>query len=218
MDSFPDFSRIHSMRSMLAFMRQYRRNYFAGGELYRAFALEKSNKVHDLANEIMKDKSLRAFYDEARSARSQAAANFRQLDPAGYGKMKLEHLRKVANRKNAQEQAKAFTAPWPGTYTLNESIDSLRANSLAKSESSLASKIDSVLELVRNTLLEKNKAYGDSASSPMRIFSKSDADEGIRVRIDDKLSRIAKGDGSGDEDAVLDLIGYLVLLRTRSIE
>lgn len=192
MDSFPDFSRIHSMRSMLAFMRQYRRNYFAGGELYRAFALEKSNKVHDLANEIMKDKSLRAFYDEARSARSQAAANFRQLDPAGYSKMKLEHLRKVADRKNAQEQAKA--------------------------ESSLASKIDSVLELVRNTLLEKNKAYGDSASSPMRIFSKSDADEGIRVRIDDKLSRIAKGDGSGDEDAVLDLIGYLVLLRTRSIE
>ena len=39
-----------------------------------------------------------------------------------------------------------------------------------------------------------------------------DAAAGIRVRIDDKLSRLARGDGSGDEDAVKDLVGYLALL------
>jgi hypothetical protein len=62
-------------------------------------------------------------------------------------------------------------------------------------------------------LCEKNAAYGNSATEPARVFSKMSAEETLLVKIDDKLSRIAKGDGSGDEDAVLDLIGYLVLLR-----
>lgn len=68
------------------------------------------------------------------------------------------------------------------------------------------------LDDVKKTLQEKNKAYGDSAANPLRIFSKSDKDEAIKVRIDDKLSRIAKGDGSGNEDAIKDLVGYLALL------
>jgi len=45
------------------------------------------------------------------------------------------------------------------------------------------------------------------------VFSRLDNAAGIRVRLDDKLSRIARGDGSGDEDAVLDLMGYVILLR-----
>ena len=60
-------------------------------------------------------------------------------------------------------------------------------------------------------LIEKNKAYGDSALKPMRIFSKADAVEQIRVRIDDKLSRLGRGQLAG-EDAELDMLGYLVLL------
>ena len=39
-------------------------------------------------------------------------------------------------------------------------------------------------------LLEKNKAYGDTANQPPKIFSKLSAKEGILARIDDKLSRI----------------------------
>lgn len=35
----------------------------------------------------------------------------------------------------------------------------------------------------------------------------------INIRMDDKLSRIARGDGSGNEDAELDLLGYLILKR-----
>jgi len=65
---------------------------------------------------------------------------------------------------------------------------------------------------IERILLAKNAAYGNSALRPVRIFSKADAVEQIRVRIDDKLSRIARGQAAG-EDVTLDLIGYLVLLR-----
>jgi len=65
---------------------------------------------------------------------------------------------------------------------------------------------------VERILLAKNQAYGNSALRPVRIFSKADAIEQIRVRIDDKLSRLARGQAAG-EDVTLDLIGYLILLR-----
>jgi hypothetical protein len=62
-------------------------------------------------------------------------------------------------------------------------------------------------------LLEKNRKYGNSALDPIRIFSKSDAKEQIRVRIDDKLSRLRNVQGDETEDVISDLIGYLVLLK-----
>jgi len=65
---------------------------------------------------------------------------------------------------------------------------------------------------VQRILLEKNAAYGNSALEPIRIFSRADATEQIRVRLDDKLSRLARGHAAG-EDVILDLIGYLILLR-----
>lgn len=68
------------------------------------------------------------------------------------------------------------------------------------------------LQSVAETLCAKNAAYGDSAGSPRRVFSSVDAATGIRVRIDDKLSRIASGNESGDEDTRRDLVGYLALL------
>ena len=61
-------------------------------------------------------------------------------------------------------------------------------------------------------LLQKNKAYGDSALNPRRTFAKSDTVEQIRVRLDDKLNRLEKGQAAG-EDPEWDLLGYLVLLR-----
>lgn len=62
-------------------------------------------------------------------------------------------------------------------------------------------------------LIEKNRKYGDSALNPARIFSKADATEQIKVRIDDKLSRIKNAQDDEDEDVIADLIGYLVLLK-----
>jgi hypothetical protein len=66
---------------------------------------------------------------------------------------------------------------------------------------------------VADFLIEKNKAYGNSAAEPVRIFSKADPLEQINVRIDDKLSRMMKGSDYADEDTEKDLLGYLVLKR-----
>lgn len=75
--------------------------------------------------------------------------------------------------------------------------------------------IEEACDNIKDLLLAKNRKYGDSALSPIRVFSKSDSTEQILVRIDDKLSRIAKGIGfmAEDEDTIEDLIGYLILLR-----
>ena len=62
-------------------------------------------------------------------------------------------------------------------------------------------------------LIEKNRKYGNSALDPLRLFSRADAVEQLRVRIDDKLSRIKSAQADDTEDAELDLLGYLVLLR-----
>ncbi len=66
---------------------------------------------------------------------------------------------------------------------------------------------------IADMLIKKNKSYGNSALDPIRIFSKSDSVEQLKVRIDDKLSRFYHGkDYPGDND-IDDLIGYLVLLK-----
>jgi len=67
---------------------------------------------------------------------------------------------------------------------------------------------------IRDLLISKNKAYGDSALEPDNIFSKLDNAQAICARIDDKLSRI-KNVGLDDktEDTLDDLIGYLILLK-----
>ena len=62
-------------------------------------------------------------------------------------------------------------------------------------------------------LLDKNRKYGNSAIEPVRIFSKADAVEQIKVRVDDKLSRLMSKQGDEDEDVLKDLIGYLFLLK-----
>ena len=74
----------------------------------------------------------------------------------------------------------------------------------------IAEKCDQLKDL----LLSKNLKYGDSALSPNRIFSKSSTVEQLKVRIDDKINRIQNsGVLSNDEDTVMDLAGYLILLR-----
>ena len=73
--------------------------------------------------------------------------------------------------------------------------------------------IAQVCDDVKQTLLEKNRAYGNSALEPLRIFSHADSVEQLNVRIDDKLSRVARGSEYAGDDTELDLIGYLVLRR-----
>jgi hypothetical protein len=75
--------------------------------------------------------------------------------------------------------------------------------------------ISTLCDEVKELLLSKNQKYGDSALEPSRIFSKSSTVEQLLVRIDDKLSRVARGVGlvAEDEDVLVDLIGYLILLK-----
>lgn len=69
------------------------------------------------------------------------------------------------------------------------------------------------LESIKQMLLEKNRLYGGSALAPLRVFSRASPEEQLLARIDDKLSRLHRGAGTGpDEDTIMDLVGYLVLL------
>lgn len=62
-------------------------------------------------------------------------------------------------------------------------------------------------------LVAKNKSYGDSALNPIRVFSDASTEEQILVRIDDKLSRLQRGNDYLGEDTLDDMMGYLVLLK-----
>lgn len=73
--------------------------------------------------------------------------------------------------------------------------------------------IKKVCEEVKELLLRKNKSYGNNSLNPVSIFSKLPANEQINSRIDDKLSRISRGEEFENEDTELDLIGYLILKR-----
>lgn len=70
--------------------------------------------------------------------------------------------------------------------------------------------IDARCLALARLLKSKNARYGDSALSPIRIASSASPDAGIRVRIDDKLSRI-KNDPN-NPDTWSDLAGYIILL------
>ena len=72
-----------------------------------------------------------------------------------------------------------------------------------------------ICDRVKNLLLEKNMKYGDSALNPIRIMSQASSIEQILVRIDDKLNRLKQGNNLlfEDEDVIMDLIGYYVLLK-----
>jgi hypothetical protein len=70
-----------------------------------------------------------------------------------------------------------------------------------------------VLDSLKELLVMKNRKYGDAALTPTRIFSKQNNIEQIKVRIDDKLSRLRSSQSDEDEDVEQDLMGYLVLLQ-----
>lgn len=71
--------------------------------------------------------------------------------------------------------------------------------------------IDLVLKQIGDMLKSKNRQYGNSIVKPVRIFSKASVGEQIKVRIDDKIARIVRGDGCITEDTRRDLIGYLLI-------
>ena len=73
--------------------------------------------------------------------------------------------------------------------------------------------IAQICDEIKDMLIAKNKSYGDSALDPIRIFSKADKTEQIKIRIDDKLSRISRGTEFYGDNDIDDLIGYLILFK-----
>lgn len=73
--------------------------------------------------------------------------------------------------------------------------------------------VRSICTEIADMLVEKNKSYGNSALEPINCFYKGDSETAIKVRIDDKLSRIMRGKEYKQEDTIMDLLGYLVILK-----
>lgn len=71
--------------------------------------------------------------------------------------------------------------------------------------------LNSILNSIGKFLKEKNKRYGNSALEPSNMFFKGNSEEGLRIRIDDKLKRIKNSDVLRKND-IVDLIGYLIIL------
>lgn len=78
-------------------------------------------------------------------------------------------------------------------------------------EMTSADAIAKVCDGMKALLLEKNRRYGDSALHPLQVFSRLNPSEGIRVRLDDKLSRVSNNASLRKNDCS-DILGYLVLL------
>lgn len=73
-------------------------------------------------------------------------------------------------------------------------------------------KINQKCQEINEMLCQKNDAYGNSVLDPVRVFSKADAVEQINVRLDDKLSRLTRGEEYPGDDTLLDIAGYVILL------
>lgn len=88
---------------------------------------------------------------------------------------------------------------------------SIAATKTPITAATLANKVNSMKEL----LLRKNISYQNSALSPESVFGTLDAKDQLHSRINDKLNRIKNNtsyQSEGYEDAVDDLIGYIILL------
>ena len=72
-------------------------------------------------------------------------------------------------------------------------------------------KIDILFENFRLFLKEKNVRYGDAATHPIQIFSRTDPEDQIKSRLDDKLNRI-KNSAELKKNDLSDLFGYTALL------
>ena len=128
-------------------------------------------------------------------------------------KKEIEELNKIYSNRPAYgefygEKAEVETQPFADIARKSKKWKKVEKEMTNQNE--IAQKCNEI----KNMLLQKNDQYGDSVLTPNRMFSKAATDEQIKVRIDDKLNRLIKGNDSmeADEDIIKDLIGYLILL------
>tara|TARA_R110000824_G_scaffold383331_1_gene576879 strand:+ start:531 stop:947 length:417 start_codon:yes stop_codon:yes gene_type:complete len=129
--------------------------------------------------------------------------------------------KKTKTVKMSTPEGMEFDTPYTMDHTLHNehywdterNLDNFKKPSISL-ETTFAYQLDKVTEKITKLLKEKNIAYGNSALSPLNIFSKLGAVESLCCRLDDKIARISnKGINDQTEDTVDDLIGYLLLLK-----
>lgn len=68
------------------------------------------------------------------------------------------------------------------------------------------------MQRITDLLLQKNKQYGNAVLKPIRCFSKEiSIKEVIKSRLDEKFARLINA-SEDNEDAYIDIIGYLIFL------
>jgi hypothetical protein len=75
-----------------------------------------------------------------------------------------------------------------------------------------------IIEAMKDLLMYKNKHYGNSALEPIGIFYKGSAEDSIKIRLDDKLKRIANSKEEPKTNDICDIIGYSFLELTKRAE
>lgn len=112
----------------------------------------------------------------------------------------------IKNERDRVKSADGGASPKPNMFS--EMLSSIPPENL---KAPAAFEILKVCLALAVFLMQKNLAYGNSALEPLRAMSKADPAEQIRVRMDDKLSRMIRGESAG-EDPAHDFVGYWVLL------
>jgi len=64
-------------------------------------------------------------------------------------------------------------------------------------------------------LIYKNRMHSASVLEPLQVFSRASTAERIHVRMDDAITCIMQGDGSGENDSMLNLAGLIILDRVQ---
>jgi len=139
--------------------------------------------------------------------------NIEDIDGFREGTLKrIEFLikkKKEAARKRAAAKLKKDMEMAKKKKEVAENFEEPTEDELTEFDLGTKRILDEEWELLRS----KNRKYGNSATNPVRAFSKASAIEQIKVRIDDKISRLVRSTSEDeDEDVVQDLTGYLVIL------
>ena len=191
----------------------------AGAVAVKINSLQKAGKIkfrHSIkqAMPIPKTKvivSSKTQSEKEREIRRQSAKEIKELKDRL--DKELEIKKKLIKELSQRKQYNPFKNPEPPWVHAGKKAMQGTPPSQSKPVT-MHGKIAHKCDEIKSLLQSKNAQYGDSAMNPVRVFSKSDASEQLKVRIDDKLSRLVRGDDSleSDEEIIKDLIGYLVLL------
>ena len=126
----------------------------------------------------------------------------------------IDKLKENKNSSDILEYAKKLE-----DYVVDMENYLLNNSGLENKDCTFSVILDGVVKDVTDLLKSKNKAYGNTALNPPKIFSKLSSTEAICARLDDKLSRIQnKGINDATEDTIDDVIGYLLLLKMSMIK